>query len=66
MNEERARPDDAGPKKHKVTLNLDKAVWQELEDVAETEGVEPKDIIVRLLNEYLGGDPELVDAGAWR
>jgi predicted DNA-binding ribbon-helix-helix protein len=61
-DDDRAKPDHAGGSKHKVTLNLDKAVWQELENAAETEGIEPKELIVRLVTEHLGSETPPVDA----
>lgn len=58
-DDDRGRPDHAGgPKKHKVVLNLDKAVWSELEAAAEAEGVEPKELVERLVTEHLGTLPE--------
>lgn len=57
-DDDRGKPDHAGPKKHKVVLNLDRTVWSELEAAAEAEGVEPKDLIERLVTEHLSASPE--------
>ncbi|MDF2973223.1 MAG: hypothetical protein K0R61_3673 [Microvirga sp.] len=53
------KPDKPGePKHHKVVMNYPAATWAALEDQADAEGLEPKELIRRFVNEGLGLDEE--------
>jgi hypothetical protein len=53
------KPDKpGGPKHHKVVMNYPDATWQALEEQAAAEGLEPKELIRRFVNEGLGLEDE--------
>jgi hypothetical protein len=47
------KPDHANGK-HKLTMNLPAETWQALEDHAAAQGIEPKELVKRLINQSLG------------